>query len=172
MFKGIEDHLKSNPNDIEAWEDYFGLLRVEKDKERCKKLRKNMERIVIESEDIEMAEKAYDILKRSYLLFAKECFEDYCIYLEWDRDAEKKFYLPRRRTLNVLAQDLQDLADRKIDFLGVSLPPRVGKSTMCIFFITWLMGRNPSKANVMSGHSDKLTNGFYEEALNIINEVK
>ena len=168
MFEGIETYLEANPNDVEAWGDYFDLLREEKDRERCLFLRKNMERIVMEAENISDVEKAYDILKRSFLLFAKEYFEDYCIYLEWERDAEKKFYLPRRRTLKVLAQDLQDLADRKIDFLGVSLPPRVGKSTMCIFFITWLMGRNPSKANVMSGHSDKLTNGFYEEALNII----
>ena len=34
--------------------------------------------------------------------------------------------------------------------------------------MTWMMGREPSKANVMSGHSDKLTKGFYKEALDII----
>lgn len=169
MFTGIENHLADHPNDMEAWEDYFGLLRCEKDRQKCLKLRENMERIVSESDDVKVLEKAYDLSKRSYLLFAKDYFEDYCIYLEWDREPEKRFYLPRRRTLRVLTQDLQDLADRKLDFLGVSLPPRVGKSTLCIFFITWLMGRNPSKANVMSGHSDKLTSGFYEEALNIIN---
>ena len=28
----------------------------------------------------------------------------------------------------------------KIDFLGISLPPRVGKSTLCIFFMTFVMG--------------------------------
>ena len=70
--------------------------------------------------------------------------------------------------LKRLVDDLQDLADHVIVFLGISLPPRVGKSTLCIFFMTWMMGRNPDIANVMSGHSDKLTSGFYKEILNII----
>jgi hypothetical protein len=30
------------------------------------------------------------------------------------------------------------------------------------------MGKYPDLANLMSGHSDKLTEGFYTEALNII----
>ena len=42
----------------------------------------------------------------------------------------------RRRVLKVLADDLEDLFYKRIDFLGVSLPARVGKSTLCIFFIT------------------------------------
>ena len=67
-------------------------------------------------------------------------------------------------------QDLQDLADHKIKFLGISLPPRVGKSTLCIMFMTWIIGKNPDVANVMSGHSDKLTDGFYREILSIITD--
>ena len=67
-------------------------------------------------------------------------------------------------------QDLQDLNDGKLDFLGVSLPPRVGKSTLCIFFMTWIMGKRPEVANVMSGHSDKLTDGFYREVMNILSD--
>ena len=41
-------------------------------------------------------------------------------------------------------------------------------STLGIFFLTWLMGKYPDLANLMSGHSDKLTEGFYGEALDII----
>ena len=72
--------------------------------------------------------------------------------------------------LKTLVDDLQDLADKKLDFLGISLPPRVGKSTLCIFFMTWIMGRSPDSANVMSGHSDKLTDGFYRELLSILTD--
>jgi hypothetical protein len=111
-----------------------------------------------------------ELNKLTYLWSAYDIFEDYMIYVEWNRPPEKRFYLPRRRVLKTLTQDLQDLADRVIDFLGISLPTRVGKSTLCIFFITWLMGRNPDVANVMSGHSDKLTDGFYREALAIISD--
>lgn len=101
---------------------------------------------------------------------AAEDFDSYMLYLEWDRDPERRFYQPRRRVLLPLVYDLQDLADGRLDFLSISLPPRVGKSTMCIFFLTWVMGRHPSRANVMSGHSDKLTKGFHREALGIITD--
>lgn len=43
-------------------------------------------------------------------------------------------------------------------------------STLCIFFMTWMMGRYPDDASVMSGHSDPLTNGFYSEVLAIISD--
>lgn len=105
------------------------------------------------------------------LLGAKDNFHLYLLAVEWRKDPSRKFYPPRRRVLKTLVDDLQDLADHKLDFLGVSLPPRVGKSTLCIFFMTWMMGRNPDIANVMSGHSDKLTEGFYRELLSIIKDV-
>lgn len=112
----------------------------------------------------------YGLYKQVLLSAAPYHFESYLLYVEWNRDPEKKFYPPRRNVLKVLVDDLQDLADGNIDFLGVSLPPRVGKSTLCIFFMTWMMGRNPDVANVMSGHSDKLTDGFYRELLSIITD--
>lgn len=36
-------------------------------------------------------------------------------------------------------------------------------STICIFFLTWHMGRHPDDASAMGGHSDTLVNGFYGE---------
>lgn len=104
-------------------------------------------------------------------LGASHNFHLYLLAVEWGKEPSRKFYPPRRKVLRVLVDDLQDLADRKLDFLGVSLPPRVGKSTLCIFFMTWMMGRNPDVANVMSGHSDKLTDGFYRELLSIIKDA-
>lgn len=112
----------------------------------------------------------FKIYKNALKFLAKYDFDKYCIYLEINRPANKRFYLPRRKVLKTLVNDLQELADGKLDFLGVSLPPRVGKSTLCIFFMTWIMGKYPNEANVMSGHSDKLTEGFYREILSIISD--
>lgn len=111
-----------------------------------------------------------EIYRQSLKRLARDDFDCYCIFLELDRPAERRFYLPRRRVLKTLVNDLQDLEEGKIEFLGVSLPPRVGKSTLCIFFMTWVMGRRPDVANLMSGHSDKLTDGFFREILSIIND--
>lgn len=107
-------------------------------------------------------------IEATLLAFAPVDFDSYMLFMEWRREPEKRFYAPRRAVLLPLVGDLQDLADDRLDFLAISLPPRVGKSTLCIFFLTWVMGRNPERANVMSGHSDKLTKGFHQEALGII----
>ena len=112
-----------------------------------------------------------EIVRKTYFLAGRRGdFDSYCIALEWNRSPEKRFYLPRRNVLKPLVDDLQDLFDGKLDFLGVSLPPRVGKSTLCIFFMTFVMGHRPAVASVMSGHSDKLTDGFYRELLSIITD--
>lgn len=72
---------------------------------------------------------AYELMRKTYVLGAQNGnFDDYCVALEWNRDAERRFYLPRRVVLKSLVNDLQDLFDGNLDFLGVSLPPRVGKA--------------------------------------------
>lgn len=68
-------------------------------------------------------------------------FESFLFYMEKNRRPKKRFYEPRRKTLHVVVQDLQDLEDGLLDFLGISLPPRVGKSTLCIFFLAWVIGQ-------------------------------
>lgn len=162
--------------EFEAYQDYFDTLRLlgKEDKKKSFEhnlwLRKETARLVRESKEPETIIKFFELNKKTYLYMAQDDFDSYCIYLEWNREPQKRFYLPRRKVLYPLVQDLQDLADGKIDFLGVSMPPRTGKSTLCIFFMTWLMGKNPDTANVMSGHSDKLTDGFYREVLTILTD--
>lgn len=95
-------------------------------------------------------------------------FESYLFYMERKRQQQKRFYEPRQDTLNVVVQDLQDLEDGIIEFYGLSLPPRVGKSTVCIFFLSWVAGRHPDLHNAMGGHSGILAKGFYKEFLNLI----
>ena len=94
-------------------------------------------------------------------------FESFLFYMEKKRRTEKKFYEPRKKTLGIVVQDLQDLEDRKIEFLGISLPPRVGKSTLCIFFLAWVIGRHPESHNAMSGHSGILADRFYRDVLKL-----
>ena len=102
------------------------------------------------------------------LLEAPYLFESYLFYMEKNRSPKRKFYYPRRKTLKTVVNDLQDLEDGEIEFYGLSLPPRVGKSTICIFFISWIMGKRPNSHNAMSGHSGILADGFYGEILNLI----
>ena len=94
-------------------------------------------------------------------------FESFLFYMEKNRQTKKRFYEPRKRTLKIVVDDLQDLEDGKLDFYGLSLPPRVGKSTLCIFFLTWVIGRHPESHNAMSGHSGILADRFYNDVFKL-----
>lgn len=180
IIDSIKAYAKQNPTEAQVYEDWFQAVvnlrdALPQDKrfdayKYSGELRSVCAAMMGKMKTGEDVAKIYDIIGRTYLFEAKDVFDSYCIYLEWNRAPEKKFYQPRRRVLKVLADDLEDLFYKRIDFLGVSLPARVGKSTLCIFFITWLMGNRPDVASVMSGHSDKLTNGFYGEVLSIITD--
>ena len=136
---------------------------------RC--LRGMAEGAVVEcGTDVATAERLMRFVEEVLRLNAACDFDSYMLFMEWNREPKKQFYRPRRHVLLPLVADLQDLFDDKLDFLSISMPPRTGKSTMCIFFLTFVMGNAPLKANLMSGHSDKLTKGFHSEALSIITD--
>ena len=94
-------------------------------------------------------------------------FESFLFYMEKNRRPEKRFYEPRKKTLHIVAEDLQDLEDGVLEFYGLSMPPRVGKSTICIFFMAWVIGRHPSSHNAMSGHSGILADRFYNDVFKL-----
>lgn len=86
-----------------------------------------IEEIISTLSSIEEMRNMYALHNSVLLLGAPHNFHMYLLYVESAREPEKKFYVPRRKVLKPLVDDLQDLADGKIDFLGISLPPRVGK---------------------------------------------
>ena len=73
--------------------------------------------------------------------------------MEIDRPPEERFYQPRRKVLKCVVDELQALADDELDELFVSMPPRVGKTTILMFFITWIMGRDGEATNLYSAFS-------------------
>lgn len=157
--------------------DLFDLIRIyeKENKEKAHDINKQLrtftsEGILNKDLPVESNLDYYDLHKRSLLFDAYYDFDAYLQYLEWNREPERKFYVPRRSVLKTIVDDMQDLEERKIDFLSVSLPVRTGKSTLGCFFLTWLMGKYPENANVMSAHSEKLTRGFYKEVLSIITD--
>ena len=118
----------------------------------------------------EHAEKYRQLYKKTLLMAAPVDFDSYCQYLEWNREASKRFYLPRRKQLKPVAMALQELAEGKLDVLAISMPPGVGKTTLAIFFLTWLAGREPDKPILTGSHSNSFLRGVYDECLRIMGE--
>lgn len=111
-----------------------------------------------------------ELYKRSLLLDAKYNFDCYCRYLEWNRPAKKKFYEPRRKQLKPIADAMQQLADGELDLLTISTPPGVGKTTLSIFFLSWIGGKNPELSVLGGSHSNSLLHGIFDELLRVLDK--
>lgn len=116
----------------------------------------------------------FDVLENAlhylYILTAREKFDDFMIAIEWNREPQERFWLPRRKQLMVICNALQALADDRLDELFLSMPPRVGKSSIVQFFLIWEMLRNPEKANLYTSYSGGVTKAFYEGVMEILND--
>lgn len=115
----------------------------------------------------EEVKELYGLHKRVLLAAAPYDFDSYLLYVEWSREPKKKFYPPRRKVLKQVVDALQELADDKLDLLAVSLPPGSGKTTLAIFYLTWLGGRIPNEPMLTGSHSNSFVRGVYDECLRI-----
>lgn len=118
-------------------------------------------------QDIEIGE--HDLLNVQVMrVLSRYDFDTYMRYIEWEREPKKKFYIPRRRALLPVVKELQRLADGEIELLSISLPPGVGKTTLAIFFLTFMAGREPDETLLGFSHSGSVMSGVYRECLRII----
>lgn len=103
------------------------------------------------------------IIERAYMTLAPVDFHSYLMALEWNRAEKDKFYQNRQEILRPVADVLTDMEVRnKYDYLLLSMPPGSGKSTIGLFFLSWVIGRHPEKLNLASGYAHKITKSFYE----------
>lgn len=113
----------------------------------------------------------FELYKIGLLISAPKDFDCYMQYLEIDRKPEERFYMPRRKVMKRYVDSLQDLADGEITELFVSMPPRVGKSTLALMFVSWLSGRDTEHPNLYSSYSDIITKSFYNGLLEIMTDA-
>ena len=169
----IFQKIKKAPTDITAYEDLFSLCRNIEQEDFAlahstnEALRK---RISIAIKYRKNVEGFFELYKKTLLFDAPHFFDSYLLYIEINRKPEERFYQPRRRVLKNVVDALQDLVDDKLDELFLAEPPRVGKTTLLMFFVTWLIGRNSESSNLYSAYSDTITKAFYNGVLETIQD--
>ena len=166
-----KDLLKKKSHDIfKNIQALFDLAYSTNDMELCFKVRKICaeKSKKFKKDRPEHAEKYRQLYKKTLLMAAPVDFDSYCQYLEFVREPSKRFYLPRRKQLKPVAEALQELAEGKLDVLAISMPPGVGKTTLAIFFLTWLAGKEPDKPMLTGSHSNSFLRGVYDECLRIM----
>lgn len=184
---GYENYIEKNGIDESVMDAYIEAtevaIKTEKDiqyglqlTKRCKEI---IERFCVEHSgvgiwDLEKYpqdnDEEYPLIDKWYKTLKTESyydFESFMFYMERKRHYSKRFYFPRRHTLKIVVNDLQDLENGIIKFYGLSMPSRVGKSTICIFFLAWVSLRRPNSHSAMGGHSGILAKGFYKELMNL-----
>ena len=99
--------------------------------------------IAVETEDMELNRwvrkeasqiktlKAFDLVRKTYILGGRYSFDDYMIACEWNREPQARFYLPRRAVLEgkhkIVSQIQEFIDDPDALYLGFSMPPGTGK---------------------------------------------
>lgn len=175
LISKIFQKIKKSPRSFEAYNDLFTICRSMESENHKTAHNTNAElrRYIVKglkkcrNED---AENFYALYKKSLLFDAPHNFDSYLLYLEINRKPEERFYQPRRKVLKDVADALQALTDDELDELFISMPPRVGKTSILMFYVTWLIGRNSEASNLYSAYSDTITKAFYSGVLEIITD--
>ena len=170
----IFQKIQKDPEDLTAYRDLLNICRetMKTDIPLAVRYLENLsdwiEEIMPGIKDIGKMREMFAFHREVVFAGARESFHLYLLAVEWNRDPDKKFYPPRKKVLRELVQALQELEERKLDLLAVSLPPGTGKTTVAIFYLTWIGGRNPDEPNLTGSHSNSFVRGVYDEELRIL----
>lgn len=160
--------ITENPDDVRA---YFDFIEAARGIREAGELNKKV-RVLIARQMKNRANVAdlYEAYCQSLLVDAPFDFDAYMTYMEVDRPARERFYQPRKKQLKPIVEALQALEDNELDELFLSCPPRVGKTTLVLFYITWLIGKHPEQSNLYCTFSDGVAKVFYSGILEIITD--
>lgn len=150
--------------------DWFEVVRLIMHEDRDEALKQNKEiRRIAGQNAVKLHSTAhFELYNKTLLLAAPYDFDSFMLYTEKNRDPKKRFYQPRRKQLKPAADAMQRLANRELELLAISMPPGVGKSTLALFFLTWLAGRNPEKPMLTGSHANSFLTGVYGEILRML----
>ncbi len=173
LISKIFQNIKREPTRTSAYEDIFSICRnIEGTNfslahSTNAELRKQVSAAIKHGKDVVSF---FELYKKTLLFDAPHSFDAYLLYLEIDRKPQERFYQPRRKVLKRVVDAMQKLADDKLDELFISMPPRIGKTSLLMFFVTWIIGRQSESSNLYSAYSDTITKAFYNGVLEIITD--
>lgn len=176
LIKIISKQIIEKPYEYGAYEDLFSLCRNGLTENKKEALRLSAElRSICEANirklDGAIITKLIALIDRTLLFEAPHVFDSYMLYLEKNRRPNERFYKPRRKKLKIVVDAIQELVDDELDELFIAMPPRVGKTTLIMFALTWIIGRNSELANLYSAYSDVITAAMYSGVLEVINDA-
>ena len=170
LANNIVRHIENKPYDQGAYIDLLSLCRQweEIDFQAAHDLNEKLRSLCAKQLRVcnpKEAQKFYEAWRKSLLFDAPYKFDAFMTYIELDRKPEKRFYAPRRHYLKPMVQGFQDILDKKLRLLTISMPKRAGKSQTGINFVNMLSGKYPDRSTLMEGTGDDLVKSFYNGCL-------
>ena len=102
--------------------------------------------------------KMLTLVRQTYMYAGQYDFDSFMIAMEWKREPKARFWLPRRKVLegkHGIATKIQNfMDDPDALYLGFSMPPGTGKSTLIKFVLAYIIGKYPKSANMYVSYSD------------------
>ena len=177
LLSKIFSKIQKDPEDMVAYRDLLNICRetmktdiplavryLEQLSDECES---NIPRLAITNLPV-----AKDLMgiHKDVLLFGAQNnrFDCFLQYLEFGREPDKRFYLPRRKVLRPIVDAFQEVADGKLDLLTVSQPKRTGKTTLGLLFVLFRAGQHPNGSSICSGAGNDLVKSFYTGCLDIL----
>ena len=118
---------------------------------------------------------AFEIVRKSYFLAANHHFDEFMIAMEWNREPNARFWLPRRKVLegkHGIATKIQNfMDDPDALFLGFSQPPGTGKTTIIKFLLAYIIGKEPKSANMYISYSDGMTKMLLDSVRSMLTDT-
>ena len=176
LLVAIFQKIQKDPEDMRAYRDLLNICRetmktdVPLAVKYLEKLSDWIEEIIPSIDDIGKMREMFTFHREVVFAGARESFHLCLLAVEWNRDPDKKFYPPRKMVLRDVVRALQELEERKLDLLAVSMPPGSGKTTLAIFYLTWIAGRHPEEPTLTGSHSNSFVRGVYDECLRIFDQ--
>ena len=176
LLQKIFQKIQKDPEDMRAYRDLLNICRetmktdVPLAVKYMEQLSDWIEEIIPNIKDIGKMREMFAFHREVVFAGARESFHLCLLAVEWNREPDKKFYPPRRMVLREVVKALQELEERKLDLLAVSMPPGSGKTTLAIFYLTWIAGRHPEEPTLTGSHSNSFVRGVYDECLRIFDQ--
>ena len=176
LLVAIFQKIQKDPDDIRAYRDLLNICRetlktdVPLAVKYLEMLSDWIEEILPGMTDVGKMREMFALHRDVVFAGARESFHLCLLAVEWNREPDKKFYPPRRMVLREVVRALQELEERKLDLLAVSMPPGSGKTTLAIFYLTWIAGRHPEEPTLTGSHSNSFVRGVYDECLRIFDQ--
>ena len=170
--------IKEAPYSYDAYERYFQGMKLWMKEDRAngvaglkwlsETITANMAMVLDGS--LDLARRLMGLYKKVLTAAAVDDFDSFMLAIEANRAPSEQFWRPRRSHLLPICEALQAMEDDELDELFLSCPPRVGKTSLVVFFLLWVMGRGPERSNLYCSFTAKPVETFYDGLLEVLND--